>query len=207
MNAGFFTFWLLGLAGILVLTGWRRELLGTVRLRALLVFGVVWAVLLPVNWALTSTLSIRLSLVWQMGWAIGCLLLAKLRSQALYHLFATAIVGALVYWIRVLYLYDPVFVVIHPFWDTALAAGLLAGILSPLFAVQFSILTLALALAQLLLHRSAMLHIPLGSASWQDGFFAALAIARTVSGMAAIAAHLRTRLAPYWLGEDGGGSS
>ena len=183
VNAGMTTVWALAVAGVLLATGWKRQLLDDVSApRA----GLLLAAALPAACAIGHALAPKLIAV-----IFACALLreadAGKRLQALFD----ALPGSFV-WVglRKLYAQDPVFI----FWDErldgALAAGMLAAAVAGHFRAQFPAVTAA-AIASDLFDPA-----PAAAWSWVDGLFASLFAARTVTLLARGGAALAGRLRP-----------
>jgi len=167
VNEGVTTVWALAMAGILLATGWKRQLLDDVSAsRAVLTAAALFAAC-----GFGHAAAPRLA-------AFLCASLLLRNADAVKRL--QALFGALpasLAWIglRKLYADDPVFILWDERLDGALAAGLLAGAAAGHFRAQFAAVTFA-AIASDLLGPA-----PAGPWGWLDGLAASLLAARAVA--------------------------
>lgn len=186
LNDGFVTIWLLTIGIILYATGWERQVTEGIsrRLLAILIGGLLLlqAFELPVGAKLEVKASVVLFLVIVIVWAV----LDKLSKQLVY-VFATSVFAGLVWlWIRFMYAVDPVFIVLDPGWDGALAAGILAGIMVERFRPQLMVIALASVVAVAADLVRAFSHgepFTLGALAWWDGLVIAMAAGRLTAGL------------------------
>ena len=182
VNEGVTTVWALAMAGILLATGWKRQLLDDVSAsRAVLTAAALFAAC-----GFGHAAAPRLA-------AFLCASLLLRNADAVKRL--QALFGALpasLAWIglRKLYADDPVFILWDERLDGALAAGLLAGAAAGHFRAQFAAVTAAAAAAHWLDP------VPAGEWGWLDGMLASLFAARTVTLLMRGAASLAGRLRP-----------
>ncbi|XEC92767.1 hypothetical protein AB6A23_15340 [Paenibacillus tarimensis] len=184
MNAGYLSVWIILVTIILLATGWRRQLTGDVAPAVLIAAGVGWLILRPFSIPFLSHTQIELAMIWVICWSVVPIFRNGNRLMTIYLLFGAAMIGMLWFWMRRLYIVDPVFIVIHPLWDGPLIAGLFAGWMAVRFQDQLFLLTLAIFLGEFLLQYSLHLRLPafgLGGAEWWDRFLLTLCTAR-VSG-------------------------
>lgn len=183
MNAGMATAWVLITAGILLATGWKRQILDDVPApRAALAAAALAAACGSGAGAAPKLLAS----------ACTCALLRNADAGKRLQAVGGAVLGGIVWiWVRRLYTADPVFI----FWDARLdgplAAGILVAAAAGHFRPQFAAVTAAAIAADWLDPA------PAGAWAWLDGFLASLFAARAASMLARGAAALAGRLRPH----------
>jgi hypothetical protein len=189
MNAGVTTAWAMVTAGILIATGWKKQLLDDVPpLRAAgLAAALLAACGLAGEWLRLPAAALPQGLA-----VLGAFALLRhagtgKRLQAV----AGAVLGSIVWiWLRKLYAADPVFILWDAQLDGPLAAGFLAAAAAGHFRAQFA----AIAAASIAAHWAAP--AAGGAWAWLDGLLAALCTARAATALARGAAALAVRLRP-----------
>jgi len=181
MIEGFMSVWLLAMAFILYMTGWKKQVSGNVSGRILFI-GLVMA-------AALHLLKIPLpgGLVWH-GSALGAFTVSMIalitsRSAVTYAsvIVGVALAGGLWWWFRYIYSIDPVFVVVHPNWDGPIMAGIVASFFAERFRYQFALIITAAIVSELFLAAATkQYNVMLGSLGWWDHTIAALFITRIV---------------------------
>jgi len=183
VNPGYVAGWLLVSAGILLATGWKRQLTEETPIGGTLIF------LAGLLWLLNLTAERPLYLYWSAAAALLAWMRLKPRLRQAYVLAAAAFVGALWIWFRKLYAVDPVFVLWHPYWDGPIAIGIVAAIAAGGFREQFVLLSGAMLLGEWTGGPT------LTPWEWADAWLLALAVSRlatgTWAGIAQLSAHFR----------------
>jgi len=193
MIEGFMSLWLLTMAFILYMTGWKKQVSGNVSGR-ILFFGLVITAVLHL-----ITIPLPGGLVWH-GSALGAFAVSVIavfasRSVPTYAsvLFGAALAGGVWWWFRYIYSIDPVFVVVHPDWDGPIMASLVASFFAERFRHQFALIIIAAIVSELFLAAATrQYNVRLGSLGWWDHVIAALFITRIVWNMKQIL-HLGAR--------------
>ena len=188
MNAGMLTTWVLIVFGILMATGWKRQLVDDIPAwcAAGLAASLPAACGLAGTWGLWPMAAPQL-----LALAFACALLRGADAGKRLQAAAGAVLGSIVWiWLRKLYAADPVFIIWHERLDGPLAAGALIAAAAGHFRAQFA----AAAAAAFAAGRFAP--SPAGAWEWLDGLLAALAAARAVTLLARAAAALTGRLRP-----------
>ncbi|REE94257.1 hypothetical protein A8990_10148 [Paenibacillus taihuensis] len=181
MNDGFIAFWLLSMAAILYMTGWKEHVADGVPHRVIVYF-VLFALLLhyvqlPIGDSalITGSATIAVTL------AVALLIAMRNIGAMLFVLFSALLTGFMWMWMRYIYSIDPVFIVVSPNWDGPLLAGLFAGLLADRFKTQFILAVMAAVFSvgdQLLSPLAVSKPILIGTATWWDGLVIALCAAR-----------------------------
>jgi hypothetical protein len=189
VNAGMMTAWIMVTAGILLATGWKRQLLDDIPpLRAA---GFAAAMLAACGLAGASTALPAAEAPKLLAAACACAVLRKAEPGQRLHALAGAALGSIAWiWLRKLYAADPVFI----FWDAELDGPLAAGFLAAAaghFRAQFAAIAASAIAADLLAPGAA------GAWGWLDGFLASLSLARAATMAARGAASLAGRLRPH----------
>ncbi|SEN24340.1 hypothetical protein [Paenibacillus sp. OV219] len=181
MNDGFIAFWLLSMAAILYMTGWKEHVADGVPHRAIVYF-ILFALLLHyVQLSIGEAAGITGSALLAVTLAAALLIAMRNIGAMLFVLFSALLTGFMWMWMRYIYGIDPVFIVVHPVWDGPLLAGLFAGLLADRFKTQFIITVLAAVLSegnQLLSPIALSKPLIIGTATWWDGLVIALCAAR-----------------------------
>ncbi|CAM4223258.1 YphA family membrane protein [Paenibacillus tarimensis] len=160
MIAGYLSVWLLLSGMILIMTGWRRELLGSCSVPAAVFFTVPLILFVLIS-AGRPIYYVLLPIVWFWLWAQLSIAKHEAGVQQTY-LYLTALLTAAAWiWIRKLYWFDPVFVILHPDADAPLLAALAAVFMSTRFRDQFAVLAFSSTIGEL---GSALL--PLKQLTW-----------------------------------------
>jgi hypothetical protein len=177
------TAWVLVTAGILLATGWKRQILDDVpALRAALA-----AAALAAACGLGTAAAPKL-----LALACACALLRNADAGKRLQAMGGAVLGGIVWiWIRKLYTADPVFI----FWDARLDGPLAAGILAAAAAGHFRSQLPAVTAAAIA--ADWLDPAPAGAWAWLDGFLVSLFAARTAAMLARGAAALAGRLRPH----------
>lgn len=181
MNDGFIAFWLLSMAAILYMTGWKEHVADGIPHR-IIVYFILFALLLhyvqlPLGGSARITGSAALAVIF------ATILLITMRNvgATLFVLFSAMLTGFMWMWMRYIYSIDPVFIVVSPKWDGPLLAGLFAGLLADRFKTQFILTVLAGLFSvgdQLLSPLAVSKPIIIGTATWWDGLVITLCAAR-----------------------------
>ncbi|AZN40700.1 YphA family membrane protein [Paenibacillus albus] len=181
MNDGFIAFWLLSMAVILYMTGWKEHVADGVPRRAIVYF-ILFALLLHyVQLTIGEDTAITGSAILALTLAAALLIAMRNIGVMLFTLFSALLTGFMWMWMRYIYGMDPVFIVVHPVWDGPLLAGLFAGLLAERFKTQFIIVVLAAVLSEgnhLLSPLGLTKPLVIGTATWWDGLVIALCAAR-----------------------------
>ncbi|MBD2869636.1 YphA family membrane protein [Paenibacillus arenilitoris] len=185
MNPGFMSLWIMLIMIILLATGWKPYLAPDLSRPAMTLFGIVMLALLPVSawWS-----PMRESMHVGIHVSVCFLLLAGLlafwgEEQWSYksYLALCAIMIAVIWgFVRKIYSYDPVFYWLGPVWDAPLLAGVLCGAFSSSAKHQFGMLIWGAVLGEWLntLLQARGYTAWIGTLSWWDGFWIAVATAR-----------------------------
>jgi len=181
VNAGFTTAWVLAVAGILLATGWKRQLLDDVSAPLAVLAAAVLAACGFGHTAAPKTAALICACALLRGAGAGE------RLQAIFGALSAGFVWS---WLRKLYAEDPVFIIWDERLDGALAAGVLAAAASGRFRAQFAAVTLAAIAAD------RFAPAPAGAWGWLDGLTLSLLAARTVTLLARGGASLAGRLRP-----------
>ncbi|RXZ76883.1 hypothetical protein EBB07_31770 [Paenibacillaceae bacterium] len=183
MNEGYIAIWIIVVASVLMATGWRTMVTGNLSLRELMVFGTgalaLYGIPIPIG-----SLAIGLSALWAVLWAVTLLIQSQNGYKAVNLFTGSILLAVVLFWIRQMYLLDPVFIIVHPQFDAALAAGLCTGLMALRIKEQFILLVLAFAGAEAFLQ---LLHgttgqVQIGGAAWWDNLLFALLCAKLSGG-------------------------
>lgn len=190
MNAGWTTAWVMVTAGILLATGWKKQLLDDVPpLRAAVLAA---ALLAACGFAGVWTGMAGSALPQWLAVFGACALLRKAEPGKRLQALAGAVLGSIAWiWLRKLYAADPVFILWDAQLDGPLAAGLLAAASAGHFRAQFAAVAAAAIAAEWAVPAAD------GGWAWLDGFLASLSAARAVTVLARGAAALAGRLRPH----------
>ncbi|SDW31153.1 hypothetical protein [Paenibacillus sp. CF384] len=207
MNDGFIAFWLLSMAFILYVTGWKEQVAEGMSSRMLGLF-ILGALLLHVA-ELTVKESVLITGSAALAIAVAFIQLAMLRhfGTVLFVVFSALLTGFMWMWVRYIYGMDPVFIVLNPAWDGPLLAGLFAGLLADRFRSQFVIAVFAAVFSQLDLLISPLVITKLmmiGSPAWWDGLVIALTAARVTGNVKNWVKQKAVRFVEGRTGERGG---
>ncbi|PZD93509.1 hypothetical protein DNH61_23090 [Paenibacillus sambharensis] len=198
MIAGYLSVWLLLSGMILIMTGWRRELIGgcSMRIAALFLVPLTAMTLLSAG---RPVYYVLLPVAWLWLWAM----MAITKHEAAVHqtyIYLTALLTAAAWiWMRKLYWFDPVFVILHPYTDAPLLAALAAAFMSARFRDQFAVLALSSTIGEL-----GSVLIPLKELTWRssvldsrvllDSFLLAMAGVRLVTVLLSLCVNLYAKL-------------
>ncbi|MBW7473467.1 hypothetical protein K0T92_01760 [Paenibacillus oenotherae] len=186
MNDGFIAVWLLTIGIILYATGWEQQLADGVSRRTLAIVMGGMLLLTPFHLEAGVMLEVKLSVVLLLVVSVVGVIMDKPANQFVYTLACSFLAGLVWLWIRFMYAVDPVFTVLEPAWDGALAAGMLAGMLVDRFRSQLMIVSLAASAAiagELIRPFSNDGPFVLGSFAWWDGLAIALVTGRLTGGL------------------------
>ncbi|RAP76406.1 hypothetical protein [Paenibacillus montanisoli] len=181
MNDGFVTFWLLSMAFILYVTGWKELVADGVPFRVLGLFLLAALLLQVAELSIGEHVVLTGSAALAIGVALLQLALIGQWGSMFFVFFSSLLTGFMWMWVRYIYGMDPVFYALHPVWDGPLLAGLFAGLLADRFRSQFVIAVLAAVFAQFnqwISPLEASKLMVIGSAAWWDGFIIAMLAAR-----------------------------
>ncbi|GGF87780.1 YphA family membrane protein [Paenibacillus abyssi] len=210
MNAGYVSLWLLLVVLILNATGWKRVITDDLSWLVILLFAGGWMILSPFHLQIVPYFIVEWTMIWLLFWAVLVIYAHRDRYHATFLLFGAGLITVIWFWIRKMYIMDPVFVFIHPNWDAPFVSGLFAGIMSGRFKDQYAMLALSAGFGEVMVQYivadgSKLGHI--GDGMWWDRWLCALLIARIVGGLAAILIRLRAKLRWGGLHDRGGHSS
>lgn len=184
MNPGIAAGWLTAVACALLVTGWKRQLIGDVSAaRAVCFAAVLLAACIRPDAGLPALSGLPAGAELPQLWTAVCCCAALRREpggRKLRALGAAAAAGCIWIWCRQLYAADPVFVIWNAQLDGPLAAGLIIAAAAGSFRGQFAAAGAAAIAAEWAVPQ-------LGPWNWLDGFLTALAAARTLSLAAASA--------------------
>ncbi|WP_308639122.1 YphA family membrane protein [Paenibacillus silvisoli] len=181
MNDGFITFWLLSMAFILYVTGWKEQVADGVPFRVLALFFLGALLLQVAELSIGEHVVLTGSALLAIGTALLLLAFIGHIGSILFIFFSALLTGFMWMWVRYIYGMDPVFYALHPDWDGPLLAGLFAGLLADRFRSQFIIAALAAVFAQFdqwISPLSVSKIMMFGSPAWWDGFVIAMLAAR-----------------------------
>jgi hypothetical protein len=162
---------------ILLLTGWKCQLVGDLQLRGFNLLLLLSLLLSPFTLDLYG-IRVNGSLLPLLGWAVHRLLRFRpadggpgIPALPLYILFLLCVWV----WMRRLYALDPVFVLLHERWDAPLLIGALTALLIRRFRDQMSVLAVTLTAGQAIMAVTvrSLEETTLGGWGWWDGFSAA----------------------------------
>ncbi|MFC4777542.1 hypothetical protein ACFO9Q_12160 [Paenibacillus sp. GCM10023252] len=204
MNTGYLSLWILIIAVILIVTGWREQVVGHSKLW-LVAAAAGFSLMLQhevvtIQSGLHGIINIHLSII---GVLIVVAAAARGTRQAaslLLCVVSSLLVGIIWGSVRIMYSYDPVLYVFHPTWDGPLIGGLLTAAFTTKVPNQAAIIGAGALAADAL----AIIWLPdgnpytIGHLSWWDTCILAYATARAASAggrLVSIAAvRLRTSL-------------
>ncbi|GEM_PF-593978 len=206
MNNGYWVAIVSIVVTILLLTGWRRLLLGNIPRWIILLFVAGCAASGWLIWEAGEAV-VQANVAWLLLWGLVAAAVAAKEPGASYLAFGCVLVVILWFWSGRLYAADPAIVLYKPEWDGPLLAGFAAGFLAPRFRDQFAILACALPTADLLLSISLSKTIMMGGAAWWDRFVAAAVTARLTAAVLWLIASGCSRASAHLFKNEGGRAS
>lgn len=186
LNDGFMTIWLLTIGMILYATGWERQASEGIssRMLAILIGGLL--LLQTLELPVGAGLTVKGSVVLFLAIVIVSVVMDNPGMQLVFVLASSLFAGLVWMWIRFMYAVDPVFIVLAPGWDGALAAGILAGAMVERFRSQLLTIVLASVMAVIVELVRSFSHaepFTLGALAWWDGLAVAFAAGRITAGL------------------------
>ncbi|WP_456238766.1 YphA family membrane protein [Paenibacillus alkaliterrae] len=180
--------WIMVIMATLVATGWKPYVAPDISKRTIGLLGILIAVLLPSSiwWSpMPAVVQVQLHVT-------VCLLLLStfflLRGSENWsyrgYLVLCAFMIAVIWGsIRKIYIYDPVFYWLDPSWDAPIIGGLLCGAFTSEAKHQFGLIIWGAVLGECLnaVLQSGAYTAQIGSLSWWDSFWIAIASARLFS--------------------------
>lgn len=206
MNDGYLTAIIATVAAILLLTGWRRLLLGDVPRWKIVLFAAGCAIGSSSVWE-GGEAAVQVNVAWLLLWGLAAAAVAVREQGSGYIAFTAALVIVLWFWCGRLYAANPAMVLYNPRWDGPLLAGTVAGCMTPRFRDQFALLACALPAAELLLCLSLSETILLGGAAWWDRFAATAVTARLAAALVHLAVLGCSRASAHLFPNEGGRAS
>ncbi|WP_169081835.1 hypothetical protein [Paenibacillus sp. PL91] len=188
MNPGFITLWIVLILFILIATGWKSYLIPEISRRTLAIFGIAMALLLNMSiWWSPFSEHLQVEVHVSVCFLIVSSLVAYKGSEEWsyigYLILCTLMIAVIWGFIRKMYSFDPVFYWIDPSWDGPLLTGIFCGAFTSQVKHQFGMIVWGAVLGETLnvLLQSGMYATQLGSLTWWDSFWIALAAARVFS--------------------------
>lgn len=188
VNPGYMSLLIMIMMLILIATGWKPYLAPDISRRTMVLLGILIIASMPLSiwWSpLSEFVQIKLHV------SACLLLLASLLtfkgseewSYKGYLVLCALMIAVIWGCVRKMYSYDPVFYWIDPIWDAPLMAGLLCGAFTSQTKHQFSMIIWGSVLGETLntALQAGTYTVFIGSLSWWDGFWIAVATARLFS--------------------------
>jgi len=184
MNDGYLSYLLILTSAILLASGWNHIFVRDIKVQELIVFYAVWCSGLFFHIPITAGRYVQGTYL-----AILLLLAAVSRrdkpSELSYLAVSGILIGAVGYYIHVLYTSDPVLILHDPTIDIALVCAVLAWTVSREASHQAAVVSIALLIMDMAGARQAAsahdLDYKLGDSAFQDGWWVAICASRGLS--------------------------
>lgn len=190
MNPGYMSIFIIIILFILIVTGWKPYLAPDINRRTMVFLGAVTSLLLSVPlWWMPSPEHIQVHLHVSVCLFMLAGLLAfkgpKEWSYYGYLILCTLMIAVIWGFIRKMYSYDPIFYWVDPSWDAPLLCGMFCGAFTFQVKHQFGMIVWGAMLGEMLnaVLQSGLYTAYIGSLSWWDSFWIAMAAARLFSLM------------------------
>ncbi|OBZ17810.1 hypothetical protein [Bacillus sp. FJAT-26390] len=188
MNPGFMSLWIVLILFILIATGWKPYLAPEISRRTLAILGIVMVLLLSLSiWWSPFSEHIQVELHVSVCFLMLVSLLSYKGSDDWsyigYLILCTMMIAVIWGFIRKMYSFDPIFHWVGPSWDAPLLTGIFCGAFTSQAKHQCGMLVWGAVLGETLnAHLQSRAYTAhLGSLSWWDSFWIALAAARLFS--------------------------
>lgn len=203
MNEGTLSYIFVCIACIMLCTGWRQQIIGELPARAAWLWLIGWLLLVGHPGQLQLGVPISFSAAIALFVAIAVWARSQAQGMALYGMACACICAMLWVWSKKMYAFDPVMYAWHPVWDAPIITGVFAGLANRAIGQHWLVLAAGLGGGEAaLVASSPAAGVAVGTYGWWDSFYAALAIAITVSSLqlavAFVYRRLQARLLSWW---------
>jgi hypothetical protein len=184
MNPGYLSFVLITCMVILLISGWRVEMVGTIARWRVTLFIGLWFILMPFIWHVTPDLTIHFNVVLIAALIVGVCLTINSRAQLIQLILMAIFLSFWHGYLMYTYRWSPIHI-IHPIVDVAAGESIIAGFIirNPLH--QMFVLAIAV-LAGMLFDQalSGAAHITIGAIAFWDQLLLVVFMTRIVALLA-----------------------
>ena len=188
MNPGYVSIWIIIIVFILITTGWKSYLAPDISRRTMAFLGIITVLLLNVSlWWSPFPPQIQVQLHVSACLFILAGLMTYIDSEDWsykgYLLLCAVMIAVIWGFIRKMYSYDPIFHWVDPRWDAPLLCGMFCGAFTSQVKQQFGMVVWGAVLGEMLnaVLQAGVYTAYIGSLSWWDSFWIAMAAARSFS--------------------------